>query len=329
MSARTWLALLSCRMSLTLLGASRPTVVAQKASSQELDQASLIQSVTLVSNRDSHESASSVAVELPSYYQTVQRPPTNNFARFVFFAGLGGTGHHGWHEAMGKSTACITHPKAESLMRKLWYGDDASVDVFYDQLVVELRQTTQHHIKTGVKQLYCLNIIKGSMLSYPDCNSKRHHPDLVSLANAAAEARADLRVVVMHRDPAPMLVSLSLHRGLLPLAEEANQMSNQAAILYAQLSSIDPQLFICVPFTGVFERADHISDFVVSGLGQSFAAAIRSHYIDKDDDVAAARKLITQKQKHILAKMQTWEAFHGLLLKGCQDRTPVTANSSL
>lgn len=292
---------------------------------QELDEASLIQTRTLVSNTESDESATSAAIELPSFYQVVPKPSTNNFARFVFFAGLGGTGHHGWHETMGKSSACIGHPAAEDHMRKLWYGDDSSVDLFFDKLVAELRDTTQHHINTGTKQLYCLNVLQGSMLSYPDCNSKRHHPDLVSLTRAAAEARADLRVVVMHRDPAPMLVSLSLHRNLLPLAEEANQMGNQAAILHAQLSSIDQNLFICVPFTGVVNRADQISAFVVGDLGQSFTSAIHSHFIDKDDDVVKAREQITKHQKHILSKMKTWEAFHGLLLRECWDRTPKVA----
>jgi hypothetical protein len=262
---------------------------------------------------------------VPSMYQPVRRISTNDFARFVFFAGLGGTGHHGWHAVMGKSNACVTHPVAEALMRKLWYGDDESVDLFYEQLVSELRATTQHHMKTRSKQLYCLNVVNGSMLSYPDCNSRRHHPDLVSLANAAADAGADLRIIVMHRDPAPMLVSLSLHRALLPLAEEANQMSNQAAILHAQLSAIDPQLFICTPFSGVVERADPISNFVIGDLGQSFADSIRTHYMDKDDDVAAAREQIITHNKHILSKMKTWDAFHGLLLKGCLQRTPKIA----
>merc|ERR1719181_73253 len=197
---------------------------------------------------------------------------------------------------MGRSGACITHPKAENHMRKLWYGDDSSVDVYYDQLVAELRGTTQHHTKTGTKQLYCLNTIAGSMLSYPDCNRKRHHPDLVSLARAAADADADLRVVVMHRDPAPMLVSLSLHRNLLPLAEEAQQMGNQAAILHSQLAAIDPQLFICIPFTGVVPRADQISNFLVGDLGTSFAGAIREHYLSKEDDVAEARRKIVEHQ---------------------------------
>jgi len=290
----------------------------------EGDQSVLIQTRLNAETADGSEASD--VVGLPSIYKPVQKAKTNDFARFVFFAGLGGTGHHGWHETMEKSGACVTHPAAESRMRKLWYGEDGSVDLFYDELVRELRDTTQHHIKTGTKQLYCLNIIKGSMLSYPDCNSKRHHPDLVSLASAAADAGADLRVIVMHRDPAPMLVSLSLHRGLLPLAEEANQMGNQAAILHAQLSSIDPQLFICVPFTGIVERAEDISNFVVgNGMEKSFSEAIRTHYISKADDVAGARARILKHEKHIFHKLKTWEAFHGLLLKGCVGRTPTLA----
>lgn len=321
---RVLFVLLGCTVKLVLTETCR-SVVPQVTPAQEWDQSSLIQTL-LATSRESDESPASALMALPSIYQPVRKTPTNDFARFVFFAGLGGTGHHGWHQTMGKSEACTTHPGAESRMRKLWYGDDDSVDLFYDELVAELHNTTQHHIQSGTKQLYCLNILEGSMLSYPDCNSKRHHPDLVSLTRAAADAGADLRIVVLHRDPAPMLVSLSLHRTLLPLAEEANQMINQAAILHAQLSAIDSQLFVCVPFTGVVNRADEISKFVVGGLKQSFAPAIRKHYIPHQDDVEEARKKIMKHGNHMLSKMKTWEAFHGLLLKGCWQRTPkVTA----
>lgn len=287
----------------------------------DIDSGSFLQT-SVSSVLDSGSSKQSVE----SIYGTIPQPPANNFARFVFFAGLGGTGHHGWHKTMGSSGACTTHHAAERRMRDLWYGNDESVDLSYDQLVAELRNTTLQHIKTGTKQLYCLNIIKGSMLSYPDCNSKRHHPDLVSLSNAAADAGADLRIVVMHRDPAPMLVSLSLHRNLLPLAEEANQMGNQAAILHSQLAAIHPQSFMCTPFTGVVSRADAISNFVTQGMGGSFADAIRSHYLSKEDDVAGARAEVLKHAQKIVSKMKTWEAFHGLLLKSCQDRTARVAD---
>jgi hypothetical protein len=267
------------------------------------------------------------SLKLPRIYQPVKRLSTNNFARFVFFAGLGGTGHHGWQTTMKQSGACTLHPDIDTSIRGLWYGSDDEADVFYHQLVMQLRNVTQHHVGTNVSQLYCLNVLSGvSMLSYPDRNSQLHHPDLVSLTNAAADAEADLRVVVMHRDPAPMLVSLSLHRNLLELAEEAQQMANQAAILHSQLASIDPQYFLCVPFAGTVARADQISDFVVGGLGKSIAEEIREHYLEKKDDVEAAQLQITDHSKHIATKIKTLDAFHGLILQSCFPRTPEVAD---
>ena len=47
--------------------------------------ASLIQGLTLVGSRELQKSAEpeAAAIELPSDYQAVKRPPPNNFARFV------------------------------------------------------------------------------------------------------------------------------------------------------------------------------------------------------------------------------------------------------
>jgi hypothetical protein len=215
------------------------------------------------------------------------------------------------------------HRGIDSSLRGLWYGSDGEADVFYEQLVTQLRNVTQHHVTTNTTQLYCLNVVSGaSMLSYPDNNNKLHHPDLVSLSSAAAEANADLRVIVMHRDPAPMLVSLSLHRNLLELATETQQMANQAAILHSQLESIDPQYFLCVPYAGTVARAEQISKFVVGGLSESFADEVRKHYVHKDDDPEAAQLQISDHAKHISTKIKTLDAFHGLVLKSCADRTP-------
>lgn len=253
----------------------------------------------------------------------VRRSPTNNFARFVFFAGLGGTGHHGWQMVMQKSAACKMHWKIDATLRDLWYGNDDTSDANYKSLVTQMRDVTQLHINRSASQLYCLNVLSGgSMLSYPDKNSKLYHPDLVSLSRAAVEAAADLRVIVLHRDPAPMLVSLSINRKLLPLALEAQQMANQAAILYSQLSTIDPNYFLCAPFGGTVARADQISDFIVGGLGTSFADNIRKYYVDKKDDIEAAQLKIKEHASQISTRVKTLDYFYHLILKICSSRTP-------
>lgn len=254
-------------------------------------------------------------------YSRIPAKVNDNLVRFVFFAGLGGTGHHGWQNVMRSEKLCERHVEAEMHLRDLWYGDDGKADLYYTQLTNAFSSTVQRTPKNHAK-LYCLNILAGSMLSYPDCNSKRHHPDLVSLTRAAAEAAVDLRIVVMHRDPAPMLVSLSFHRGFMDAPMETQQMGNQAAILSAQLQSIDSKFYMCTPFTGVHGRAEMLAQWLVGGLHDTaignLSRGIREHYRDTVDDVEGAQFEIKQKAPYVQVKLDTWQAFHGLILRACE-----------
>ena len=58
--------------------------------------------------------------------------------------------------------------------------------------------------------LHRLNLLRGTMLGYPDNNDKTHHPDLVTLAAACERAGADLRVVVLSRAPEPIVASTAV-----------------------------------------------------------------------------------------------------------------------
>jgi hypothetical protein len=72
---------------------------------------------------------------------------------------------------------------------------------------------TEQHFNEYVEQLqrlaqdpnsglFCVNLgHQGSMLSYPNGNDARHHPDVVVLAAAAEKAGVDLRIVVLSRWP--------------------------------------------------------------------------------------------------------------------------------
>lgn len=257
----------------------------------------------------------------PPDYNRIIAKVNDNLVRFVFFAGLGGTGHHGWQVVMQTEKLCEQHVQAEEHLRNLWYGDDGKADVYYTQLRNEFSSTVQRTPKNHAR-LYCLNILAGSMLSYPDCNSKRHHPDLISLTRAAAEAVVDLRIVVMHRDPAPMLVSLSFHRNFMDAPMEAQQMGNQAAILSAQLQSIDSKFYMCTAFTGVYGHAEMLAQWLVGDLNDTaigdFSRAIRKHYRDEVEDVTGAQFEIKQKAPHVQVKLDTWQAFHGLILRACE-----------
>lgn len=259
----------------------------------------------------------------PPEYNMIMKTPArvqDNLVRFVFFAGLGGSGHHGWQAVMQGEKLCEQHVQAETHLRNLWYGEDSLADVSYTLLKNEFVSTVQR-TKDKAK-LYCLNVMVETMMSYPDQNSKIHHPDLISLTRAAAETAVDLRIVVMHRDPAPSLVSLSLHRGFISAPEEAQQMGNQAAILSAQLQSIDSSFYMCTAYTDVYDQAETLAqwlvgdfDYIPVGL---FSLAIRKHYRDAIDDVKGAHLEIGRNAPLVQVKMDTWQALHGVLLRTCE-----------
>lgn len=169
-----------------------------------------------------------------------------NYTRYVFFAGVGGTGHHMFRELM--LDWCSFSAATDEALRRLWY-DRSDFDEGYTQLVRSLKQA---------QGLVCLNLLRAdSMLSYPDRNNKLYHPDVISLAAAAEEAKVDLRLVVLHRDPRAMVISTSIHRGFLGLYAEAQQSYNQLGILYSQLRAVDS--YRCAPYSAEIDLADIFS----------------------------------------------------------------------
>jgi hypothetical protein len=135
--------------------------------------------------------------------------------------------------------------------------------------------------------------------SLRDFASELHHPNVLSLARAAEEARVDLRVVVLHREPARMITSLSKRfrpRGDVkePPAFQALQMANQAALLNAQLGRVDDAFFTCVGFNDTRRDAARVADFLFSGLRRApdraldLGASLRNIFrLEHDGDTAA------------------------------------------
>lgn len=196
-----------------------------------------------------------VAAYAQSY---VQKRSFNTPTRYVFFAGLGGTGHHMFREIM--LDHCRFSPEADEAIRQLWY-DHKDFDAGFDKFVA-----------LNESGIVCLNLMRAdSMLSYPDQNNKLYHPDVVSLAAAAEAANVDLRIVVLHRDPRAMVVSTGIHRGFLGLYPETQQTYNQLCILYAQLLVIDPAFYRCAPYSPDLDLQEVMS-FV--GLPQAVNASL-------------------------------------------------------
>ena len=209
----------------------------------------------------------------------------SNKARFVFVAGLGGSGHHAFKEVFGASRACrAVDAETDRLMRALWY-EDAGADATFAKFVAALARAAR------TPGLHCLNLLRGTMLGYPDNNDKTHHPDLVTLAAACERAGADLRVVVLSRAPEPIVASTAVRRKYLGVAEEVTQMSNQLAFLSTQLEAVDAAFFVCVAYAPDASRvAGPVAAHLAGGLPTEhhLAAAIARHYVVKRPDDRAA-----------------------------------------
>ena len=157
------------------------------------------------------------------------------------------------------------------------------------------------------------------MFSYPENNSLKHHPNVYTLALLAEEVGVDLRILVLHRHPAPQLVSLSIHRNLFPLPNQAHQMTNQAALLNAQLDLIDPRFFVCTGFDSVKDLRTVIEEHIIGGMTtvpeRKLSTAIDKHYrgnID-DPDVAWAEISDHMDGKKLKPKIMEMDAYYSHL----------------
>ena len=220
--------------------------------------------------------------KIQSFEKPISKTRRSDKSRFLFVAGLGGTGHHGWSEAFqtlmkprgrGPNQRCASDRPLDEALRKLWYKNDGEVDVSYALLVEHLRRVDSAAERLpNALNVFCLNLMSGSLLSYPDFNSPLHHPNLISLAAACEDAGVDLRIIVIHREPMRMIASLS--RRFKEVSFEALQMANQAALLNAQVDRLDPSFLYCVPFNETVKWADRIQSFLFSGLRNASAEPV-------------------------------------------------------
>jgi hypothetical protein len=222
----------------------------------------------------------------------VPKVHTSNKARFLFVAALGGTGHHGWHQVL-QDGVCERALEAENAMRSLWFGINNQADHNAALLQFALQQAAAN---ATASTLYCLNLVGGSMLSYPNGNNPRHHPNVFSLAVIAERAQVDLRVLVLHRHPAPQLVSLSIHRHFMDLAAEAQQMATQGAVLNGQLQSIDPSFYHCSGFSSLDVQAINTHILGGMGFGDVLKRSVERNYRISVDNVTAAMKEMSEHE---------------------------------
>ena len=179
--------------------------------------------------------------------------------RFVFFAGIEGTGHHYWQGLLTH-----LHPFtnwSDNLSAEL-YNSGHKVGFFstYNETlrsihasrVMQLMTDADRSVREQGGGIVPLNVLCkriSGMMSYPNllgANRALQNPDVRALANLAELAGVDLRIVLLVRHPASVVRS-GLRRGYEKsgLIHAIKMYTSTLSLLSSQLSLLDPSFIAC------------------------------------------------------------------------------------
>lgn len=200
----------------------------------------------------------------PSY---VKKTHFKDGVRFLFIAGLEGSGHHAWQDlfwACWKEDNACHVPQAlqKTLYKNSTWGLFNPITplrtvhkrewmALRDQAKKEMQKEEQ---RVGPQMLSVLNVAEyirdvGEM-SYPNFihgpERSLRRPDVTLLANIAEEAGADLRILVLRRDAPGIYHSTVTHRHFMPGLPQVMMLIDNAHSLFGQLMSIDPSFVRCI-----------------------------------------------------------------------------------
>ena len=227
--------------------------------------------------------------------EIVKKSQFSDQNRFIFIAGLEGTGHHFFTSIFQSSRffkIFDTDPIRCHLMRidsKDQLFDLEKNSPMYkkkqDLIIDKLQSFSQNKYAFS---LHVLNTHKESgikcwtgMMSYPNGMDGTSWPDLPALAEIAERANIDLRIVVLTRSTIPMIKSVSKRfreqKRNIHLAELA------ARKLSAQLQKIDPAFYTCISYEDLYtinnDTLSRLQNFLVPKHAQSsfdFIMAVKS-----------------------------------------------------
>lgn len=131
------------------------------------------------------------------------------------------------------------------------------------------------------------------MMSYPNFggnNKAIRHPDVHLLARLAEQAGVDLRVVVIIRDPASILVSTTINRNFNPFHIQLRVLADNQAILLQQLREIDRRFWVCHDF-------DADPQVACQALGEHMGVGRFPHPWDLCNEMTAMRKAADDRHK--------------------------------
>ena len=159
--------------------------------------------------------------------------------KFVFVAGLEGTGHHLIGQVLkhcGEKPKCSEPPHdCKRIFDLMFEGNEVSV------LAKQLRKEAA----SASSEVVLLNTWPGNglnMMSYPDGPAGKHSPKLSKLDEAARQADAPLRVVVLTRSVEAMLRDGCQYHSYAPnCTADVERLTKHGNLLYHQLTHLDPE----------------------------------------------------------------------------------------
>ena len=180
-------------------------------------------------------------------------------SRFIFFAGIEGTGHHYWHDLL---THLHPFTNWSSNLSAELYNSGHRVGFFstYNETlrsihatqVMQLMRDADQNVREQGGGIVPLNVLCeriSGMMSYPNLlgiDRALQNPDVRALANLAERAGVDLRIVLLVRHPASVVHS-GLKRGFEKkgLMHAIKTYTSTLSLLNAQLSLLDPSFIAC------------------------------------------------------------------------------------
>ncbi|CAK9045180.1 Uncharacterized protein SCF082_LOCUS25549 [Durusdinium trenchii] len=198
----------------------------------------------------------SLPSDIPASKRTI-----NSKVRFVFFAGLEGTGHHFWKGILLRLPSIYVSAQTAELSKTLFNGPtgdglfsslDEYLRVQSGQRVVSLmaEMNNELSITPGCK-LIPLNLQHDAdigMMSYPNfegVDRATQNPDIFELAKLAEAAGVDLRIVLLTRHPSDLVQSEMKNLHEINKVQAVRKISTSMALLSEQLNFLDPSFVEC------------------------------------------------------------------------------------
>ena len=209
----------------------------------------------------------------PHRFAVTKKVVSSN-VRFVFFAGLEGTGHHFWQELLKRLSISHSADLSQELFNRqhgsLFSSTDERVREDLAEHVVELMSETQKNLSSVPGcNVVALNVggttYPSGMMSYPNFGGPDRliqNPDMFTLAKLAEAAGIDLRIVLLTRHPASLVRSELARSYEKDLTHAVRKVSMTMALLSEQLDLLDPAYVTCWTYEDPLARISHLLSFM-------------------------------------------------------------------